>query len=172
MSTTLKTTKKWLSDTKPHVTKIYGAQQLPSATTVHFANQKAGQVRVRLTSSTNSPLCAKPQWRDKEYREAYMEAAIDQGIAWQIKINRKFRHMSQSELANAIDTRQSAISRMEDPEYGAHSLDTLKQVAHAFDCALLVKFIPYSELARESENLSETDQYAAPFSLELEDHDG
>lgn len=101
-----------------------------------------------------------------------MEAAIDQGIAWQIKINRKFRNMSQSELAKALGTRQSAISRMEDPEYGAHSLDTLKQVAHAFDCALLVKFISYSELAKESEKLSETDQYAAPFTLELEDHNG
>ncbi len=101
-----------------------------------------------------------------------MEAAIDQGIAWQIRINRKFRNMSQFDLATAIGTQQSAVSRLEDPEYGAHSLDTLKQVAKAFDCALLVKFVSYGDLAGESENLSETDQYAAPFALELEQCNG
>lgn len=101
-----------------------------------------------------------------------MEAAIDQGIAWQIKINRKLRHMSQSDLASALCTQQSAVSRLEDPEYGAHSLDTLKQVAKAFDCALLVKFISYSDLAKDSQNLSEIDQYAAPFALELEQCNG
>lgn len=172
MSTTQLATKKWPSDTKPNVTKIFQAQQLCSTTTVHFANSKVGQIKVRPVDKSLSPLATKTQWSDKEYREAYVEAAIDQGIAWQIKINRKFRHMSQIALAKAINTQQSAISRMEDPEYGAHSLDTLKQVAHAFDCALLVKFVPFSELARESENLSETDQYAAPYTLEMEQENG
>jgi len=97
-----------------------------------------------------------------------MEAAIEQGVAWQIKINRKFRYMSQKELATAIGTQQSAVSRLEDPEYGAQSLETLLAVAKAFDCALLVKFISYSELAKGSENLSETDQYAVPYSLDIE----
>lgn len=131
---------------------------------MHFASRREAQ----LISKLASPLDAKPQWRDKEYREAYMEAAIDQGVAWQIKINRKLRNMSQIDLGTAIGTQQSGVSRLEDPEYGAHSLDTLKQVAKAFDCALLVKFVSYGDLARESENLSETDQYAAPFTLELE----
>jgi len=121
-----------------------------------------------VSNKLESPLDTRPKWRDQEYREAYMEAAIEQGVAWQIQINRKFRHMSQTNLAHAIGTKQSAISRFEDPEYGAHSLDTLKLVAKAFDCALSVKFISYGDLARESERLSETDQYAVPFSLELE----
>lgn len=97
-----------------------------------------------------------------------MEAAVEQGVAWQIKINRKFRDMSQKELASAIGTQQSAISRLEDPEYGSHSLETLLDVAKAFDCALLVKFVSYSELALDGENLSESDQYAVPYSLDLE----
>ena len=121
-----------------------------------------------MSNKVTSHLDAKPKWRNKEYREAYMEAAIEQGVAWQIQINRKFRNMSQTDLATAIGTKQSAISRFEDPEYGAHSLETLKQIANAFDCALSVKFISYGDLASESERLSETDQYAVPFSLELE----
>lgn len=99
-----------------------------------------------------------------------MEAAVEQGVAWQIKINRKYRNMSQKTLASAIGTQQSAISRLEDPEYGAYSLETLLDVAKAFDCALLVKFISYSDLAYESENLSEADQYALPYSLEIKQH--
>lgn len=97
-----------------------------------------------------------------------MEAAIEQGVAWQISINRNLRGLSQTKLAGILGTKQSAISRLEDPEYGAHSLDTLIQIAKAFDCALMVKFVSYSVLAEDSENLSEIDQYAIPFSLEQE----
>lgn len=167
MSTTQTVTQKWSSVTKPTVTKIFRAKQPSSATTVHFANRKEAHISDKLTS----PLSTKPKWCDREYRESYMEAAIEQGVAWQIMINRKFRNMSQSELAKRIGTKQSAISRFEDPEYGAHSLETLKEIAKAFDCALSVKFISYGDLARESERLSETDQYAVPFSLELEQCD-
>ncbi len=167
MSTTQTITQKWPSVTKPTVTKIFRAKQSSSATTVHFASRK----EALLSDKRASPLEARPKWRDREYREAYMEASIEQGVAWQIQINRKFRSMSQSQLAKAIGTKQSAISRFEDPEYGAHSLETLKEIAKAFDCALSVKFISYGDLARESERLSETDQYAVPFTLELEQCD-
>jgi transcriptional regulator with XRE-family HTH domain len=97
-----------------------------------------------------------------------MEAAIEQGIAWQIRINRKKRNITQNQLAKKLNTQQSAISRLEDPEYGSHSLDTLVEIAKVFDCALLVKFISYSELAKESENLSESAQYARPYDEDAE----
>jgi transcriptional regulator with XRE-family HTH domain len=110
------------------------------------------------------------RWHEREYREAYMEAAVSQGIAWQIKINRSERKMSQAELAGCIGTRQSAVSRLEDPEYGAHSLETLMSIAKAFDCALIVKFAGYSVLARESEYLSEENQYAPTYAQEMGEH--
>lgn len=118
--------------------------------------------------SAKSPVQRKPKWRDREYREAYMEAAVEQGVAWQIRINRTLRHMTQAQLAELIGSKANGISRLEDPEYGAHSLETLKLIAKAFDCALLVKFISYGQLAEESEHLSETDQYAVPYALESE----
>jgi transcriptional regulator with XRE-family HTH domain len=97
------------------------------------------------------------EWRDEEYRHAYAEAAVEQGIAWQVRVNRERRGMTQQGLARMIGTRQSAISRMEDPEYGSHSLAQLLKVANAFDCALIVKLAPYSMLALESTMLSEDD---------------
>ncbi|WP_447902668.1 helix-turn-helix domain-containing protein [Stenotrophomonas pavanii] len=111
----------------------------------------------------------KPHWKDREHREAYMEASIEQGIAWQIKLNRELRGLTQAQLAHAIGTKQSAISRMEDPCYGSHSLKKLVLIAKQFDCALSVKLISYSDLAAESQRLSEFHQYALPFELESED---
>lgn len=115
----------------------------------------------------NYLLCSRPEWQEREYRQAYMEASIEQGVAWQIKVNRNKRGWTQQNLASRLGTKQSAIARLEDPEYGNHSLETLIQVAHAFDCALLVKFIPYSTLARESQKLAPDDLFAAGYESEF-----
>lgn len=114
-------------------------------------------------------LVKRPKWQDKEYRDAYMEASIEQGIAWQIRTNRHLRGITQTDLAKSIGTKQSAISRLEDPTYGAHSLETLVEIAKSFDCALLVKFISFSHLAYESEKLGEADLYAATFTEEMKE---
>lgn len=95
-----------------------------------------------------------------------MEEAVDQGIAWQIKLNRTARGLSQKDLAVLCETQQSAISRLEDPLQGNHSIDMLTRVAKALDCALMVKLISYSALALESQRLSEVDQFASPFVAE------
>ncbi|MEI6759794.1 MAG: helix-turn-helix transcriptional regulator [Betaproteobacteria bacterium] len=116
-----------------------------------------------------SMLVKRPKWQEKEYRDAYMEASIEQGIAWQIRINRCLRGITQTDLAKAIGTKQSAISRLEDPTYGAHSLETLVEIAKSFDCALSVKFISFSHLAYESEKLGESDLYAATFTEEMKE---
>lgn len=115
----------------------------------------------------SSGLAAKRKWRNKEYRQAYAEAAIEQGIAWQVRINRERRGLTQKQLAQIMSTKQSSISRMEDPEYGAHSLQQLMKVAHTFDCALIVKLASYSTLARESDALSESQLYAASYDEEI-----
>lgn len=170
MSTTQPTIKMWHNATDSHVKRTFALTQSSSATTVRFANRKEAKI-----SSLSDPevraLDRRPEWQDREYREAYMEAAIEQGVAWQIRINRQKRGLSQKALASAIGTQQSAVSRLEDPEYGGHSIDTLMQIAKAFDCALAVKFISYSQLATEAERLTEGEQYACPFYLESEsDH--
>lgn len=105
-------------------------------------------------------------WLDDETREAYMEATVEQDIAWQIALNRKARKLSQSDLAKRCQTRQSAIARIEDPTYGKHSLAMLVKVAHAFECALRVKLIPYSQLAEEIQDTSPEALTVASFSDE------
>lgn len=105
---------------------------------------------------------SKPEWQDREYREAYLEASVEQGIAWQIRINRQKRGITQENLAKALGISLPMLQELEDPEIGEYPLETLIKVAKVFDCALSVKFIPYSELAEDSQNLSEDAQYAPP----------
>uniref|UniRef100_UPI003F504A12 helix-turn-helix domain-containing protein n=1 Tax=Caballeronia sp. LjRoot34 TaxID=3342325 RepID=UPI003F504A12 len=111
-------------------------------------------------------LKSRPEWAEKEFRQGYMEASIEEGLAWQIRANREHRGVTQQALGEAIGTSQAGISRFEDPEYGKHSLDTLVKIANAFDCALSVRFVPYSQLALESEDLSPEALYATPFEVE------
>lgn len=167
MSTTQATIKTWRNVTDSRVKRTFTRTQSSSGTTVHFANMKEAK-QSQLHDAETSALERRPEWKDREYREAYMEAAVEQGVAWQIRINRQKRGLSQKALASAIGTQQSGVSRLEDPEYGGHSLETLVNIAKAFDCALAVKFISYSQLASEANRLTEGEQYAYPFYLESE----
>lgn len=95
-----------------------------------------------------------------------MEATVEHDIAWQIKVNRNARGWTQAALAEMVGTRQSSIARAEDTTYGRHSLPMLVKIAHAFDCALRVKFIPYSALAEEVLDTSVEALTVTPFSDE------
>lgn len=112
------------------------------------------------------PMEFRHDWLDTEERQAYMEATVEQDIAWQIKVNRVKRGLTQQQLAQAIGSRQSAVARLEDAEYGRASIPTLIKVAHAFDCALIVRLISYSELAALAEDTSEEALFAKPFHME------
>lgn len=154
---------------KPSVTKIFKVAQNSTRAVAIPARKQQGMQWVHYeVNRTSYQVRFREEWADEEYRHAYMEAAVEQGVAWQIKINREARGISQSALAMLLGTKQSAVSRLEDPEYGAHSLDTLKKVANIFDCALLVRLVPYSVLARESECLSREDLFAESFDEENE----
>lgn len=114
-----------------------------------------------------NPLSKYPKLGDAEYRRAYLLASIEQGIAWQIKTNRTARALSQADLADALGVEQSAVSQLEDPAYGGHTVDTLIKLAEAFDCALSLEFVPFSALARDGRDLSPQALYAAPYSEEI-----
>ena len=105
-----------------------------------------------------------PSWEDKEYREAAMEAEVSNGIAWQIRINREERGWNQHELATRMCTGQSAVSKLEDPTGGDVRLSTLIKAAHAFECALLVRFVPYSVFASATEDVRPDRSLACSYS--------
>lgn len=89
-----------------------------------------------------------------------MQAALEQTISWQIKLNREARDMSQEDLAAATGLPLATIQENEDTTFEDHDFKILLKIANAFDCAISAKLIPYSELAYESNHLGKNNLYA------------
>jgi transcriptional regulator with XRE-family HTH domain len=86
--------------------------------------------------------------KNKKYRDAFVESHIKNGIPFQIKTMRERRDLTQEELGVLANMKQAAISRLENPNYGNFTLKTLKEIASAFDVALTVRFVPFSDLVK------------------------
>ncbi len=102
-------------------------------------------------------------WQDIDYRQATVEATVSNLIAWQVRVNREERGMTQADLAAEMGTQQSAISRLEDTEGGDVMVSTLLKAAHAFDCALLVRFVSHDSFAALTADVRPDRLFAAPF---------
>jgi transcriptional regulator with XRE-family HTH domain len=103
---------------------------------------------------------------NKEYREALAVEHVNTTLAIQIRKMRESRNWNQDDLAGLLGKHQETISQWENPDYGRHTITTLKSLAAAFDVALLVKFIPFSELVRDMLSLSEVRLSPPSFSEE------
>jgi hypothetical protein len=90
----------------------------------------------------------------KAYRDAYVLEHIKNGIAFQIRTLREDRDWTQGKLGELAKKPRNVISRLEDPNYGKFTLATLLEVASAFDVGLMVKFVPFSRLVREYDDVS------------------
>src|SRR5580704_6991073 len=84
--------------------------------------------------------------KSKEARERFVSSHVDKGYAYQIREMREHADLSQTELGSMVGMNQNAIHRLESPEYGKATLTTLKRLAAAFDVALIVRFIRFSQL--------------------------
>ncbi len=101
------------------------------------------------------------KFANREYRNAYVEARLRETIASQIYFIRESRKLTQSELADLAGTKQPAISRIEKGE-ASLSIKSLEAIARAFDVALAVRFVPFSEVAEEVVD-GRIEAYVPPF---------
>jgi transcriptional regulator with XRE-family HTH domain len=91
---------------------------------------------------------------DEDVRYGYVEGALNAFVAAQIKELREEREMSQQVLAEAIGTKQSGISRLENANYASWKIETLRKLARAFGVRLRIGFEEFGTLLPEIENLS------------------
>jgi transcriptional regulator with XRE-family HTH domain len=115
----------------------------------------------KTTDSTRQQLIE--SLKDKIHRRAFSDGGVQTDIAIQIRVNRDRRKWTQVKLAAKMNKSQGAISKLEDPEKQGLTLDTLKELSAAFDVALLVRFVPYSELLNWLDTPSEDKFYAVEF---------
>jgi transcriptional regulator with XRE-family HTH domain len=104
--------------------------------------------------------------RDKDFRKQFIDEHVNVGIAFQIRSLRNRQQMKQSQLAQLMDIKQPLISSWENPNYGKYSLQTLKDLAKAFDVGLLVRFVPFGKLIDWTADLKPDDIAPPNFSEE------
>ena len=104
---------------------------------------------------------AKKLLQSKRFREAYVFEHIKRHIPFQIRTMRTERDWSQAKAGEAIGKPQNVISRLESPAYNKLTLQTLLDVARGFDVGLVIKFVPFSRLVQEYEDVS-FDALSAP----------
>jgi transcriptional regulator with XRE-family HTH domain len=93
---------------------------------------------------------------EEEFRHEYMMDQVRSYIAFQIRALREQpgRRWSQADLAKKSGKTQSVISRLEDPDYGKLSLQSLLEIAIAFELPLLVQFVEWDDWLARMSNLS------------------
>jgi len=106
--------------------------------------------------------------RNKKYRKAFVEAQLKRGLPFQISALRKKRGWSQAELAEMSRLTQGVISRAENPDYGNLTFNTVLEIASGLDMAFIGKFVPFSELVKWHEDLSEESVLVPTFAEEDE----
>jgi hypothetical protein len=93
--------------------------------------------------------------RNKEYRDGYVAEHVRRGLAYQIRALRDQREWNQGKLSQIMGKPQSVVCRLEDPNYGKVTVQTLLDVASAFDVALQLRFVSFSGLVQQTRDLTQ-----------------
>ncbi len=111
------------------------------------------------------------RWQNLErigYRRAYAAANLHNHLAFQVRAMRRAPGLSQAKLAELAGTKQGAIARLEDPNYGKATITTLLKVADVFDVWLSIDFVSFGEGLKRTDDVSEAALNAASFESDPE----
>jgi transcriptional regulator with XRE-family HTH domain len=111
--------------------------------------------------------------RGREARAKFVESHLNKSVAFQIRALRDREGWTQVDFAKklGIEHANNVSARLENPEYGKHTLRTLKNIAATCDVGLVVWFVPFSRLVDwatgtpyEDKGLSQAFYAVPPFS--------
>ena len=79
---------------------------------------------------------------DEELQQLIAAETLNAGVARLIYEARTAAGLTQAGLAERIGTKQPVIARLEDADYGGHSLSMLQRIAIALGQRLDLQFVP------------------------------
>lgn len=106
---------------------------------------------LKLNEITSSYL---EEFQDKETRHIYVDEFLNAKIATQIKVLREQKGWNQQELAEKVGMKQERISVLEDVNYSAWTLATLRRLAEVFDLRINVSFEDFGSFLKEFEDFN------------------
>ena len=80
--------------------------------------------------------------KDEELNEMVREASLNARVAQIIYDARTQAGLTQQQLADLIETKQSVIARLEDADYEGHSLSMLQRIAQALNQRVEIQLMP------------------------------
>lgn len=80
--------------------------------------------------------------KDEEIAQMVREASLNARVAQIIYEARTQAGLTQQQLADLIETKQSVIARLEDADYEGHSLSMLQRIAQALNQRVDIQLIP------------------------------
>ena len=83
--------------------------------------------------------------KDRKLRRQVEVAKLSLSVAQMVYDARTTAGLTQAQLARLVGTTQSVISRLEDSDYGGHSLSMLQRIAEALHRRIEIRFV--SEVA-------------------------
>jgi ribosome-binding protein aMBF1 (putative translation factor) len=78
---------------------------------------------------------------DQSTRRLTEAERVNAQVASEIHALRTARGLTQQQLAERVGTTQSVIARLEDADYGGHSLRMLRRIAEALDARVVVHLV-------------------------------
>jgi ribosome-binding protein aMBF1 (putative translation factor) len=82
---------------------------------------------------------------DPAIQDLLREASLNAKVAQLIYAARKQAGLTQQQLADLIQTKQSVIARLEDTDYEGHSLSMLQRIGEALGQQIEIKMVPVVE---------------------------
>src|ERR1017187_2328386 len=118
----------------------------PNSDSYYFMKSISEQEGQRPTPLISRDDLVRRLQRGAQARAKFVESHLNKTLAFQIRSLRG--DWTQAEFAEKLGMKHSnnISARLENPNYGKHTLTTLKKIAAARDVGLVVWFVPFSRL--------------------------
>jgi len=91
--------------------------------------------------------------KNKTYFNKFFRERARDETAMQIRDMRERRELTQAAFARLIGTRQSAVSRIQSPNYSGWTFTTLQRIAETLDARLVIRFEPREDVIANYERI-------------------